>query len=183
MTTSLRYGGHIGPPELSEVSRYINKYFYPCIPIEAKHTLPTNGVSSVLDMVAFNSCKAGDGIMVITPTYAMYEVDLCARSGAVLLEVSSVDISDQFSYICAPKLIVNFRRAYDTAVAGGVKVEAVALCNPSNPHGRCYSRMTLTAIAEFCGQLSSTYLQMRSTPCPPLRQLRAMATWMASRRC
>jgi aspartate/methionine/tyrosine aminotransferase len=45
-----------------------------------------------------------------------------------------------------------FRNEYEQAVKKGVKVNAVLICNPSNPVGRFYSKQALKEIAEFCGE-------------------------------
>lgn len=113
-----------------------------------------NGVSSGLDMVAFNICDSGEGIMLLTPTYSMYEHDLCARAGTTIIQVSLDIVEDQFSSDASGKLIAAFSAAYEEAVATGVMVKAVLVCNPSNPLGRFYSKKTLFELAKFCGQRS-----------------------------
>lgn len=87
-----------------------------------------------------------------TPTYSQFGRDLTEKAGVTLLHVSTDGIEDQFSAKCAARLIGAFERVYNEAVASGVKVKAVLLCNPSNPVGRFYSRETLVAVAKFCGE-------------------------------
>ncbi|ETS78696.1 hypothetical protein PFICI_08549 [Pestalotiopsis fici W106-1] len=153
LSESLAYGGVIGPEKLAKaVAHYVNRKFAPSTLISAEHILPTNGVSSLLDMVAFNVCDQGEGIMFTTPTYSMFGHDLYAKAGTALIPVATDHITDQFSASCAATLLATFERVYRKATSAGTKIKAVLLCNPSNPVGRFYSKETLLAIAGFCGR-------------------------------
>ncbi|RDW77506.1 hypothetical protein BP6252_05559 [Coleophoma cylindrospora] len=150
---ALGYGSVAGPEAmLKAVSQFINRKFEPVRPIKHKDILTTNGVTSLIDMVAYNICDSGEGIMLPTPTYSMYEHDLCARSGLKVIPVSVCPVEDQFRSEGCSKMIAAFSEAYDKAVESGIVVKAVLICNPNNPVGRFYSRKSLTEIARFCGK-------------------------------
>ncbi|KAK1688090.1 pyridoxal phosphate-dependent transferase [Colletotrichum godetiae] len=148
-----RYGDVMGPKELAKaMSSFINRYFGSSRPVTSNDILVTNGVTSLLDMMAFGMCDPGEGIMVITPTYMMFPHDLCARAGVSLIRVNTEPIESQFDEQSAPLLINAMSRAHAAALKDGIVPKAILLCNPSNPCGRTYPRTTLVNIARFCGQ-------------------------------
>lgn len=114
----------------------------------------SNGVSALIDNLTFNICNPGEGVLLFTPTYSMFQLDLCARSGIQLLKVSTNGVRDQYNADCASEVVQRLEEAYEKARSQGIRAKMILLCNPCNPTGRCYSRGTLTAIARFCGKNS-----------------------------
>ncbi|KAH8887250.1 PLP-dependent transferase [Thozetella sp. PMI_491] len=152
-SSATRYGGVIGPEELSRaVASFVNRHFLPASPVSPDMILSTNGVSSLIDLLSFNVCDTGEGVMVITPTYMMFPHDLCAKTGVQLIKADLSDMEAQFSAAGADQLVVALKRAYEAARAQGIPVRALLICNPCNPMGRSYSRKSLVAVAQFCGQ-------------------------------
>lgn len=139
--------------ELSEaVSGFVNRKFNPARPVNADDILVTNGVTSLIDLMAFGMCEPEEGIMVITPTYMMFPHDVCARTGVRLIPVNLDNMDDQFDARCSSTLIQAMEKAYSSAREGGTNPKALLLCNPSNPCGRTYPRPTLVDVARFCGR-------------------------------
>lgn len=134
------------------MSAFFNEWFNPAEPIGASNILATNGVSSLIDMVAFNVCDPGEGILVPTPTYSMFDHDLRARAGLSIVHVSTPHAEDQFRAGFSGKFVELLKTAYKEAARRGVRVKAILIANPSNPLGRFYSKETLRAIAAFCGE-------------------------------
>lgn len=134
------------------MSTFFNQWFNPSRAVEPSEILATNGVSALLDMVAYNVCDSGDGVMVPTPNYSMFEVDLKARAQATIIAVDQTEVPDAFSARYKSDFIEVFEKAYRDAVKRGITVKAVLLSNPNNPVGKFYSEQTLTAIARFCGK-------------------------------
>ena len=132
------------------ISKFVNKYFSPTISVDPSQIIITNGVTALLDMLAFSICDAGEGIMYTTPTYGMFSHDLQARNEIKIVEIPTEDTFDQFSAASADELIERVHTALKTAIGEGIVVKAVLICNPSNPLGRCYSRSTLIRLAQFC---------------------------------
>ncbi|EME79845.1 aminotransferase class-I, partial [Pseudocercospora fijiensis CIRAD86] len=132
------------------VARFINHGFKPATPVDSKQILVTNGASSSIDLVAFNLCDPGEGVIVLTPTYMMFKHDLCARTGIEFIAVSA-DVDDQFSARYAPQLAKLLEGAIVESQRRGIPVKALLVCNPCNPVGRCYSKTTLTYLARLCG--------------------------------
>jgi aspartate/methionine/tyrosine aminotransferase len=107
--------------------------------------IATSGVSSLLDIIAFNICDPGEGILIAVPCFSLYEHHLCSRAGISLIPVP-------VSFPRTPHFTDTFKSEYEEAAKKGVKVKAVLICNPSNPVGRFYSNQALKEIAEFCGE-------------------------------
>lgn len=114
--------------------------------------MATNGVSSLIDLVAFTACDAGDAIMFTTPAYGMFKHDITSRNQVNIVEVPCANTFDQFASKNASALVAKMEEACFKAASEGVRVKAVLLCNPHNPLGRCYSRTSLIRIAELCGK-------------------------------
>ncbi|KAH8892905.1 PLP-dependent transferase [Thozetella sp. PMI_491] len=147
------YGPVVGPPELAAgVSKFMNRHFNPATAIQPSQVFVTAGVTSLIDIMAFNMCDEGEGIMLLTPTYSMFQIDLSGRSRLKVVMVSTGDISNQFSSDYCGELMQRCEQELTKSEQRGVKVKAFLLCNPSNPVGRCYSPESLTALARFCGR-------------------------------
>ncbi|KAF6841628.1 hypothetical protein CPLU01_00300 [Colletotrichum plurivorum] len=139
--------------ELAEaVSTFVNRKFNPALPVNADDILVTNGVTSLIDLMAFGICEPGEGIMALTPTYMMFPHDVCARTGVRLIPVHLDNMDDQFDASCSSKLIQAMEKVHSTASKSGTNPKALLLCNPNNPCGRTYPRSTLVDIARFCGR-------------------------------
>ncbi|GKT58714.1 ACC synthase [Colletotrichum tofieldiae] len=139
--------------ELCEaVSSFVNRHFKPAGSIRAEDVLITNGVTSLIDLMAFGMCDPGEGIMVLTPTYMMFPHDLCARAGVRLIKVNPEPMESQFDSRSAPYLTKALSEAYVTARKDGIIPRVLLLCNPSNPCGRTYPHSVLVEMAKFCGQ-------------------------------
>ncbi|KAK1853790.1 aspartate aminotransferase [Colletotrichum chrysophilum] len=153
LSEAMKYGDVMGPKGLSKaVSSFMNRHFDPARALSADDIIVTNGVTSLIDKMAFAMCNPGEGIMVITPTYMMFPHDVCARTGVNLINVDLDTIEDQFEAKDSAKVTKALGEAYSAAQKSRVTPKAVLLCNPSNPCGRTYPRATLIEIARFCGQ-------------------------------
>lgn len=112
----------------------------------------TNGVSSLLDLVIFNICDPGEGVLVLTPNYAMFPHDVCVRTGARLINVNMTDWNHQFHAEFVHDVVEELERTCSESEAGGVRVKALLISNPNNPCGRCYPKATLLELARFCAR-------------------------------
>ncbi|KAH7136263.1 pyridoxal phosphate-dependent transferase [Dactylonectria macrodidyma] len=152
---ALTYGGVTGPPELNQaMSTFFNDWFKPARLVQESHIITTNGVSGLIDMLAFNVCDHGDGILLPSPNYSMLERDLGARAGVAIIPVHTRSVEDQFSADRSSDFIHVLEAAYHDAARRGIRAKAVFLTNPSNPVGRFYSEKTLLEVAKLCGRLS-----------------------------
>ncbi|KAI8166794.1 WD repeat domain-containing protein 83 [Colletotrichum sp. SAR 10_70] len=129
LSQAMKYGDVMGPKGLSKaVSSFMNRHFDPARALSADDIIVTNGVTSLIDMMAF------------------------AMTGVNLINVDLDTIEDQFEAKDSAEVMKALGKAYSAAQKGRVTPKALLLCNPSNPCGRTYPRATLIEIARFCGQ-------------------------------
>lgn len=134
------------------MAAFFNQHFSPHTPVQSKNILVANGVTSLIDLIAWSLCDVGDGVVYLTPNFYMLNVDLTLRSGVVPVPVSCSKISDPFKASCAESLAACLEDAIDAAVKRGVECRVLFICNPANPQGRCYSKGTLISLKEMCAR-------------------------------
>ncbi|KAH0439394.1 hypothetical protein CcaCcLH18_02871 [Colletotrichum camelliae] len=128
----LNYGPLHGSREVRHgVANVYNIFFSPKSPIDAANVFATNGVSSVIDMLAWVLADPGDTILIPVPTFFMLDFDLAVRNGTKVVKVTTDHLRDNFGP--------------DSAKAF---VEAIATA----ADGIHDSRQTLHALVEMCRQ-------------------------------
>lgn len=131
---------------------FFNNHFRPSSPILEENIVAANGVTSLIDLMAWALCDPTDAIAYLTPTFYMLDFDLTVRSGISTIPISTSKIRDQFDCSSADALVDIVKEAIHAQAKKGVRCRALFICNPANPQGRCYPRNTLTALAHFCTQ-------------------------------
>ncbi|EXK27166.1 hypothetical protein FOMG_16238 [Fusarium oxysporum f. sp. melonis 26406] len=152
-TLSPRYGAiHGSQALLNTAAGFFNAFFHPHgSALTGDHLLAANGVTSLIDMMAWTLCDPGDGIVFFTPNFYMLDYDASVRSGVTTVPVSISTISDPFEAECLPELMRLVQSAVDEAKrTRRVNCRVLFLTNPANPQGRCYSLLTLRALAIWC---------------------------------
>ncbi|KAF7556554.1 hypothetical protein G7Z17_g1364 [Cylindrodendrum hubeiense] len=149
----LSYGTISGGPQLqSAMAGFFNHFFSPSIPVEPSQIVVTNGVTSMIDLVAWTLCEPGDAVLYLAPTFYMLDYDLASRNGIIAVPVSTTMLENPFGgddeHI--RKLIEVLHNSAVSTVAKGFPPRMLFLCNPANPQGRCYSAKALAALARFC---------------------------------
>ncbi|KAL2674268.1 hypothetical protein Neosp_012719 [[Neocosmospora] mangrovei] len=151
---ALSYGPLSGSQDLlSAAAAFFNRFFDPAEPVAAERVLAANGVTSLLNMMAWTLCDEGDGVLYTTPGFYMLDFDLSVRTGLVTVPVSTTGLEDPFGSKGSDELIETLQAAVDDARDNrNVKCRMLCLSNPSNPQGRWYSKQTLEALASWCAQ-------------------------------
>ncbi|PCD43045.1 hypothetical protein AU210_002147 [Fusarium oxysporum f. sp. radicis-cucumerinum] len=152
MSECLSYGPLTGSQDLLEAAAgYFNRFFSPCEPIRAEHILAANGVTSLMDMVAWTLCDPGQGVLYLTPNFFMLDYNMTVRAGLTTIPVSTLDLSNPFGSNGLSELISALDMASSSALEDrGIECRVLFLCNPTNPQGRCYSPQTLEGLASWC---------------------------------
>ncbi|KAJ1972368.1 hypothetical protein H4R35_004717 [Dimargaris xerosporica] len=139
----------LGPRELRQaLATMINQHFHPFSQIQPEHLTVHNGTTSVIDIFAFSTCDAGEGILVATPSYGGFELDTQVRAKAHLIPARTT----MEQMLDADQHVAHLATAYDQAVADGIIVRAMIICNPHNPLGVCYPRALLERLLQFAGE-------------------------------
>lgn len=110
--------------------------------VDPENLVVVSGVTSALDVVASALCDPGDAIIVPTPYYSAFDVDLVGRSGARLIRAPR-EGAGGFRLDAA---VID--RALEGARRDGVIVRAVALTSPDNPVGHVYPARVLREVRE-----------------------------------
>lgn len=127
------------------ISCLLNRYLNPITPLEAEHVLVTNGCSSALEQLAWAVANPGDGFLLGRPFYTRLNIDPSLRADAKIVPVDFGDADP-----LAVTSIGAYEQAITQAVTNGRKIAGLLLCNPHNPLGRCYSRVTLIGLLRLC---------------------------------
>ena len=107
-----------------------------------QHMICAAGCTPLLDMFAFCTCDDGDGIMLPTPYYPGFAIEVCYKTGAKLLPLHTA--APDFRVTAA-----GLRECYDNATKAGTRVRGLLLTNPTNPLGTTMNREELGAAIDF----------------------------------
>ncbi|OJJ01955.1 hypothetical protein ASPVEDRAFT_41494 [Aspergillus versicolor CBS 583.65] len=144
----LSYGPLGGSNDLLEAAAgFFNRFFDPAEPVLADQLLAANGVTSLINMMAWVLCDSGDGILYTTPNFYMLDYDLGVRNDIVTLPVSTTLVECPFEASGLIPVLESTMQRH-----ANVTCRMLFLCNPSNPQGGCYSTETLEALAAWCAQ-------------------------------
>lgn len=91
-----------------------------------------------------------EAILMPTPGFELLSHAIEMRSSIRCVFADTEHLKDQFASASIPELLAAFEDAINGALAQGLTVRAIFLCNPHNPLGRCYEPSVLSAIMAFC---------------------------------
>ncbi len=112
------------------------------LPVAPDDLVIVSGATAALDIAATALCDPGEAIIIPSPYYGAFDVDLAGRSDARLVAAPG-QRGDQFRP-CAQAL----DRAVDRARRASLNPKAIALASPSNPVGHVYGPDLLREILQ-----------------------------------
>ncbi|KAJ4259551.1 hypothetical protein NW762_007480 [Fusarium torreyae] len=99
MSECLSYGPLTGSEDLlNAAAGLFNRFFNPSEPVRAQNILAANGVTSLMDMMAWTLCDPGDGVLYPTPNFYMLDYNMTARAGLKTIPVSTTGLTDPFEH-------------------------------------------------------------------------------------
>ena len=116
-------------PERAPVEREIASF----LGLQPEQVLLTNGVDEAIHLVCEAYLEPGDDVVIVVPTFAMYEI-CAAATGA---HVISIPADENFRFPTAKVL----------AHTNSAKTRLIAIANPNNPTGAAASAEDLLLIA------------------------------------
>ncbi|CAG9996125.1 unnamed protein product [Clonostachys byssicola] len=146
---ALTYGdGFTGSKVLKKAfCQFLNRYFEPRISLIPSHLTITPGVGNAIECCAWSLFNSRDEVLIGRPYWTAFNYIFGIRAGVQVREVSFKGL-DPFSL----EAVDEYEKEYIQAKKEGKCVQAVLLCSPHNPLGRCYSKEVLTAYMRLCGK-------------------------------
>lgn len=114
---------------------FFNRFFQPDCPVEPAQIMATNGVTAMIDLVAWTLCEPGDAVLYLAPTFDMLDYDLASRNGIVGVSVSTTGLDEPFGGDDKDirKLVALLEEAAESTAANGSTPRMLFTCNPFNP--------------------------------------------------
>lgn len=159
MLQDLQYNDTQGSRKLlNSVANFMNWHFRCHKPLGEDNILIANGVTSLLNSLAFAIADEGSSILLPTPSYGMFSHDIVTRNSLSLVPVACDDIvverfqcqSSNSASCWQSELVRRLEKAFNNNILNGRKTAAVLLANPENPLGRCYDSLVLVEVSRFC---------------------------------
>lgn len=137
---ALGYADMVGPLAFrTELARFLGERVLGG-PVDPEHVMAVAGAGSVLESLFWALGDAGDGVLVPTPSYAGFWMDLELRDR---LTIVTVDTSWESGGRVTPEQL-------DAAVAASpVPIKALLFTTPNNPLGTVYTAAELEAVASW----------------------------------
>jgi 1-aminocyclopropane-1-carboxylate synthase 1/2/6 len=137
------YNPNYGLPDfLGEMAAFLSRTFK--TPFTANHFVIANGATAILDMISYTLCEPGDGIIVPTPFYPGFRVDLSGRAEATILPAHTMS---QESFELKREALEG---ALNAGRQKGIITKALLISNPSNPMGTILSDKEIKTALDFC---------------------------------
>ncbi|KAL8828018.1 MAG: hypothetical protein Q9191_002835 [Dirinaria sp. TL-2023a] len=127
------------------VANFLNAHFHPTTPLKMESVSILNGVSSVIDSLAWCICDEGDGVLIGRPLYVGFVTDLENRA-----KVTPVYVDFGQEDVLGIAAVARYEQAFRQAAHRGITVKALLLCSPHNPLGQCYAPDVLEEYLAFC---------------------------------
>jgi len=102
-----------------------------------------NGVSCLLESLAYTLFDAGDSILIPSPCYTGYSEDFHHRFGVNII-AAPMRATEEFALNSDI-----LRKVYDDALQDGARVKALLINSPNNPTGRQYPRGEIEKAVAF----------------------------------
>ncbi|CAG9942658.1 unnamed protein product [Clonostachys rosea f. rosea IK726] len=146
---ALTYGdGFTGSKELKKAfCQFLNRYFEPRVPVIPSHSTITPGVGNAIECCAWSLFNSQDQVLIGRPYWTAFDYIFGIRAGVQVREVSFKGL-DLFCLLAVDE----YEKGYIAAKKEGKCVQAILLCYPHNPLGRCYSKQVLMAYMRLCGK-------------------------------
>ena len=138
---ALGYADMTGPEPFREVLANFLSTWVTKVPVDAGQVALLNGAGSVLEIVTYLLCDAGTGVLIPTPSYAGFWMDLTVRNGLSIVEIP-LDLGQKLT---PERLDLALERST-------VPIRALLLTHPDNPTGLMYTHEELKALIAWSEQ-------------------------------
>ncbi|MCP3977125.1 MAG: aminotransferase class I/II-fold pyridoxal phosphate-dependent enzyme [bacterium] len=137
---SIGYNSMVGAMPFREVLADFMGRTFIGRPVPPDQLAVLNGAGSVLELIFYVLCDVGDGVLVPTPSYAGFWMDLETRDEVTIVPVHCQS-EDDFRLTT---------QGLDAALAAADRpIKALLYTNPSNPLGRVYSAAEVAEVLSW----------------------------------
>jgi 1-aminocyclopropane-1-carboxylate synthase len=127
----------------ASVARLFERTFFKGRKLNPNNFVITNGAGPAISMLLFSICNPGDGVIVPSPYYPGFDMDIKALASAIPVPAHfSGDNNFKFD-------IAAIQRAYDKATKDNITVKSILITSPSNPLGQILTKEELTAVLQW----------------------------------
>ncbi|KAK3801941.1 hypothetical protein RRG08_063897 [Elysia crispata] len=130
------------------LKNFLERNFHPLLEFDVNQLIVTNGVTVLLENLAFALASPGEYIMIPKPYYFRLDQDFFERPGVLTLPVDQPlpsETADNRYRLDVPAL----ETAFLQAAREGKVVRAIHITNPSNPTGDVYTAQELKDLLGF----------------------------------
>ncbi|KAG8960688.1 hypothetical protein FRC03_006275 [Tulasnella sp. 419] len=127
------------------LSKLFDTYFNPVTKVLPDHFITGSGVSAVVDQTIQAVCDEGEAVLLATPYYSGFDIDVTIRARGMIVGVDTGDLDP-----ASPETLKAFEEKLQELKGKGITTRAVILCNPHNPLGFNYPKETLLEYCRFC---------------------------------
>ncbi|GFO28456.1 1-aminocyclopropane-1-carboxylate synthase-like 1, partial [Plakobranchus ocellatus] len=130
------------------LKKFLEHEFHPLHELDVNTLFVTNGVTAILENLAFALAQPGEYFMVVRPYYYRLYLDFFERAGVKILPVDQPLPSETADNRYALDVSA-LERAMKQASSEGKVVRAINITNPSNPTGDVYTAEELKELLDF----------------------------------
>ncbi|KAL9955480.1 hypothetical protein ACROYT_G036811 [Oculina patagonica] len=136
------------------IADFLNYYMKPVEPMVPENLIVSNGATPLVDTLAYTIADEGEGLLIPSPFYGSFLLDLQTRSRVVPfpVELSSKPGPGETKPFELSE--ARLELALKKATEQGIKIRGLLLCNPNNPLGVIYSEELLQSCLQFAARHS-----------------------------
>jgi aspartate/methionine/tyrosine aminotransferase len=142
---SICYTDMSGHPSLKScLSSFLSERLFHNLAVDSKHLIVSAGCTALLYQLSMTLFNPGDGLLIPTPYYPVFDRDFKNLGQVHIQEVQSL-AENNFDFT-----IEDLDNAYDRSLSAGHPPKVLLLTNPHNPLGTVCSREYLNTIITWC---------------------------------
>lgn len=131
------------------VAEFFEYYMKPVEAIDPQHIISLNGCGTVVSCLGSVICDPGEGILIPSPYYGGFEMDLYTHSEIVIFPVHLSSKPNPHTKASFEITVKDLEEALAKAKQKNVTIRAILLCHPNNPLGTLYSEKQIRQCMEF----------------------------------
>ncbi|KAI8074686.1 pyridoxal phosphate-dependent transferase [Gongronella butleri] len=122
----------------------VNRHFLPAVPLHFHNVTVVPGAGAAVWQLVQALADAGDEVLVLTPYYGNFDLDVCISSGVALVALDAQpDLADAIDEQALERAL---------AASGAKRPKAMLVTNPGNPYSQCYTLSEIHSVLKFASR-------------------------------